>query len=153
MNRIFKIGDRVREKVTFMTGTITNTYDKTRNVTMMGDDGKGYHYHQSYFTIYDLEVEQIEKEMDINKNIYNKLKNRIIINGQLVELYNSLIQLINDNLGDVTGEVKKKCLQIRGETLIKIENMEIEQQVINDGLIKCSNKNSILTKKLQSKLE
>ena len=31
--------------------------------------------------------------------------------------------------------------------------MEIEQQVINDGLIKCSNKNSILTKKLQNKLE
>ena len=40
---------------------------------------------------------------------------------KLFELYNLLIQLINDNLDDVTGEVKQKCLQIRDETLKKMK--------------------------------
>ena len=115
---------------------------------MRGDDGKEYDKHISHFTIYDQEVEQIKKEMDIIENNYNKLKKRPIINAELVELYNLLIQLINDNLGYVTGEVKKKCLQIKDETLIKIKNIEIEQQRINNELLKYENTYSILTKKL-----
>ena len=68
---------------------------------------------------------------------------------ELFELNNSLIQLINTNLGDITGEVKQKCLQIRDETLKKNENIKIEQQGINKELLKHQSINQTLTQKLQ----
>ena len=64
---------------------------------------------------------ELDKEIEINELNSKKLSNRLIINAELFELYNLLIQLINDNLDDVTGEVKQKCLQIRDETLKKMK--------------------------------
>jgi hypothetical protein len=60
-----------------------------------------------------------------------------------------LIQFINDNLHDVTGDVKQKFLQIRDETLKKNENMKLEQQRINKELLKYQSINQTLTEKLQ----
>ena len=68
---------------------------------------------------------------------------------ELFELNKYLIQFINDNLHDVTGEVKQKCLQIRDETLKKNENMKLEQQRINKELLEYKSINQTLTEKLQ----
>jgi hypothetical protein len=82
-----------------------------------------------------IKIEQIKKEIEIIKFNSDKLSNRLKMYAELFELNNSLIQLINDNLDDVTGEVKQKCLQIRDVTITKNINIKIEQQQINNKLL------------------
>jgi hypothetical protein len=152
------VGDRVIESDSKMTGRIIKMEGDEKyslpHAVMMGDNGQEYVKHVSHFTIYNpeveqikekhrrieearrLEVEQIKKEMDIIKTNHTKLEMRLQTYKELFELNNSLIQLIEENLSDVTGEVINKCVQIRDETLRKNQNIKIEQQKIKSEVTK-----------------
>jgi hypothetical protein len=92
---------------------------------------------------------KLTEEIEVNESNSMKLSKRLKIYVELFELNKYLIQFINDNLHDVTGDVKQKCLQIRDETLKKNENMKLEQQRINKELLKYQSINQTLTEKLQ----
>jgi hypothetical protein len=132
------VGDRVIESDSKMIGRIIKMENKYSlpHAVMMGDNGQEYVKHVSHFTIYNPEVEQIKKEMDIIETNHTKLEMRLQTYKELFELNNSLIQLIEENLRDVTGEVKSKCVQIRDETIRKNQNIKIEQQKIKSEVTK-----------------
>ena len=57
------VGDRVRERDSFKTGTITNTFNQFGNLTMRGDDRIDYYHAPWHFSLLEREnKEEIEKE-------------------------------------------------------------------------------------------